>query len=79
MVSQKYYLWWIRWMNAFFFTKYEFSKTKNQDLKKGQEIYKTIVLSESQYYIEKLSKINQFKEKKKTLRSILNTENNCIS
>lgn len=52
-------------MNAFFFTKYEFSKTKNQDLKKGQEIYKTIVLSESQYYIEKLSKINQFKEKKK--------------
>lgn len=67
MVSQKYYLWWIRWMNAFFFTKYEFSKTKNQDLKKGQEIYKTIVLSESQYYIEKLSKINQFKEKKKKL------------
>lgn len=50
---------------CFFFTKYEFSKTKNQDLKKGQEIYKTIVLSESQYYIEKLSKINQFKEKKK--------------
>lgn len=61
---------------CFFFTKYEFSKTKNQDLKK---FIKQLFYQNHNTILKNYQRSINLKKKKKTLRSMLNTENNCIS